>query len=178
MSHRQWCCDISCDKELDHNYLNEDRVNYSGNLKFFQFEWGSAEYVVMFCQFDVTLEIAMEISWQHLLSSGSSAWALRWGNWDGTCGWEEGAALVSGEQGKATRSAPSWCLVAFRKQGKQLLATAPSVLVVLWGQGCVRVLIYQYRETFFLLRTLRKQRRLHFRLVLFLGDFPLFLLVS
>lgn len=25
--------DISCDRKLDHNYLNEDRVNYSGNLK-------------------------------------------------------------------------------------------------------------------------------------------------
>lgn len=25
--------DINCDRKLDHNYLNEDRVNYSGNLK-------------------------------------------------------------------------------------------------------------------------------------------------
>lgn len=33
MSHRRWWWDINCDRKLDHNYLNEDRVNYSGNFK-------------------------------------------------------------------------------------------------------------------------------------------------
>lgn len=48
-------------------------------LKFFLLESGGTECVVMFCHFDVTLEIALEVSRQHLLSFGrvSSRHAMR-----------------------------------------------------------------------------------------------------
>lgn len=172
MSHRRWCCDISCDRELDHNYLNEDRVNYSGNLKFFLFEWSSAEYVVMFCRFDVTLEIAMEISWQHLLSFGSRVWAVQWGNRGGT---SVGEIMGSFHVISAGKSYLQYTLVMFislLKIGETTTCHWP------FSAGCIVVVrVSVYTKTgrhSFLLWTRRRQCRFSFRLDLFLEEFPFF----